>query len=71
MFLQVMPFPWDIGDRRLPRTQLDPGDFPDGRIGFLGLGGIYFGADGFLLVALFEERSFGEFREGFTGTSGD
>jgi hypothetical protein len=71
MLLQVMPFPGDVRDRRLPRAQLDPSDFSHGRVGLLGLGRVDFGTDGFLLVALLQEGGFGEFGELFTGTSGD
>lgn len=59
MFLQIMPLPRDIRDRRDPRAQLDPSDFADRRVGFTRLGGVDFGADGFLLDAGVEEGGFG------------
>jgi hypothetical protein len=71
MFLQIMPLPGDISDGRLPRRELDTCDLSHGRVGFLGLGGIYFGTDGFLLVTLFQERGFGLFWEMFTCASSD
>jgi hypothetical protein len=71
VLLQVMPFPWDIGNRRLPRAQLDSSHFPDGRVRLLGFRRVDFGTHGFLLETLFEEGGFGEFGEFLTGSSSD
>jgi hypothetical protein len=60
-----------IRDRTLPRRELDPAYFADGRIRFTGLGRVDFGADCLFLETALQERGFGERARGLAATSGD